>query len=177
MPDHNPGNKLKELILYVAEQSEGDPDFGLTKLYKTLFYSDFRTYARTRRSITGVEYQKFPYGPVPAGGPEAIEAMEAARDLAIARHARYGRVQKQPKALRDADLADFTGKEIATVHEVLAELRGLNASDVRDLSHRFIGWKAALPYEVIPYETVFIEEDPPSDDDERWLSELAATGR
>ena len=50
--------KLQELILYVAKVSEGDPTFGLVKLNKILFFSDFRHFLDTGQSITGQEHQK-----------------------------------------------------------------------------------------------------------------------
>jgi hypothetical protein len=170
-------SKLRELILYVSEWSEGDPDFGMTKLYKALFYSDFFNYMDTGKSITGAEYKKFPYGPVPSGGPELIDQMVGDNELAIARRDHYNRERKQPKALREPNLKAFAGDEIATVHRVLSSLKGMNASDVSDLSHRFIGWKAAYDYEVIPYETALIDHKPISEDQDRWLGELVAAGR
>ena len=45
--------KLRELILYVAERCENDPDFGALKLNKILFNADFIAYALTGKAITG----------------------------------------------------------------------------------------------------------------------------
>ena len=36
-----------------------------TKLLKEMFYTDFLYYKETCNSITGLEYAKLPYGPVP----------------------------------------------------------------------------------------------------------------
>ena len=52
MPEPD-GAKLRELMLYITQKSEGDPRFGKTKLLKILVEADFTFYARTGRSITG----------------------------------------------------------------------------------------------------------------------------
>src|SRR6266540_3889807 len=50
--------KLKELILYVADRSRDDLNFGAVKLNKILYYADFYAYRRLGHPITGAEYQK-----------------------------------------------------------------------------------------------------------------------
>ena len=51
-------NKLRELVLYIAVLSEGDPAFGKVKLNKLLFFADFTAYLSFGKPITGHEYQK-----------------------------------------------------------------------------------------------------------------------
>ena len=58
-------DKLKQLILYVSQKYAGDSEFGSTKLNKILYFSDFLFYANTGKPITGVTYQRLPYGPAP----------------------------------------------------------------------------------------------------------------
>lgn len=66
----------------------------------------------------------------------------------------FGREQQKLLALREPDLSDFTGEEIAIVQEVIRLLWFRDASEVSDLSHQFIGWQIAALGEVIPYSTV-----------------------
>lgn len=53
-------DKIKNLILYLTEGS-----ILKTKLLKEMFYIDFLNYKNTGQSITGLEYVKLPFGPVP----------------------------------------------------------------------------------------------------------------
>jgi len=48
-------SKFKELLLYVAEQSVGDPHFGKTKLNKILYYIDFQAHGVLGEPVTGAE--------------------------------------------------------------------------------------------------------------------------
>ena len=97
--------------------------------------------------------------------------------MAIAKRSHCGYTQLQPRALRDADLGEFTGTEIGIVNQVISDLWPLNARDVSDLSHRFLGWKAAEDYAIIPYETALLDTAPATPEEERWLEGLVAAGR
>lgn len=45
-PEMDPDRRLAELILYIAEKCERDPNFGATKLNKILTFADFSAYLR-----------------------------------------------------------------------------------------------------------------------------------
>lgn len=55
--------KLLEAIKYFAAHTSY---CGLTKLFKLLFFLDFDHYRETGRSVTGLKYEAWPMGPVPA---------------------------------------------------------------------------------------------------------------
>jgi hypothetical protein len=62
-----------------------------------------------------------------------------------------------PIALRDANLASFSSREIAVATEVLDAMRTRNAKGISTLSHRFEGWRLAEDRETIPYEVALVE--------------------
>jgi len=148
--------KLRELILYVARASEQDEHFGATKLNKILFYADFWAYRKLGHSISGQQYQKLGKGPAPRRLVPVVRKMEEKGDCVVAQREYFGRMQKVLLARREPDLALFSGTEIAIVHDVLERLRGLNATDVSELSHQFIGWQLAEEGEDIPYSTALL---------------------
>jgi hypothetical protein len=154
--DGSGNKKLQELILYIARRSEGDEPFGQTKLNKILFYSDFIAYAKRGHSITGQQYRKVVHGPEPTDVLQAIAALQEQDALAIARLEYHGLPHQRPTPLREPELSVFSAEEISIVEHVISELWGRSARDVRDLSHDFIGWRAARYGELIPYETMFL---------------------
>src|SRR5437899_1435794 len=93
-------NKLQEMILYIAEHSKRDDGFGKTKLNKILFYADFIAFAKLGHSVTGQEYRKMPYGPVPRDIESALDELRAGEDLAIRKYDHDGYPQQRPVALR-----------------------------------------------------------------------------
>lgn len=62
--------KLLEAIKYFAGHTKY---CGLTKLFKLLFFLDFDHFRETGRSVTGLKYQAWPMGPVPADLYEEVK--------------------------------------------------------------------------------------------------------
>jgi Protein of unknown function (DUF4065) len=154
-------NKFKELVLYVCEKSATDRNFGATKLNKILFLSDFWAYAYLGKPITGVEYMKLPFGPAPRPLLPIRKQMERDGELAIQETTLDPEMaRKRPVNLRAADLSEFSGEEIAWVDKVLDFCKTATAQGISRYTHRWQGWKAASDGETIPYETVFISEEP-----------------
>src|SRR5256885_4710896 len=75
--------KLEQLILYVAQQYQDDPNFGLTWLAKVLFWSDFRRYRQAGEAITGIHYIKMPNGPMPEGLDEILQSLQGKGALRV----------------------------------------------------------------------------------------------
>ncbi len=148
--------KLTELLLYVASKSEGDGSFGMTKLNKLMFFSDFSHYKKTGRSITDTTYVRNHRGPTIKDLHLVLNEMESNRVSAIKETDFHGYPQKRLIALRRADISQFTVDEIDTVGSVLSLLKGHNASEVSEASHEFVGWRFARQGEEIPYMTINI---------------------
>lgn len=148
--------KMKELILYLATRSESDPRFSSTKLNKLLFYCDFAAYRDLGRSITGHSYQKLPFGPAPKAMLPILDQMKRDHDCVETERDHFGRTQRRVQAQRPPETALFSVDELRLADRILADLWESSAAEVSDLSHDFIGWKAAALNEVIPYETVFV---------------------
>lgn len=150
-------DKFKELVLYLSERSEADPNFGETKLNKLLFYIDQVAYRELGMPVTGAKYQKLRWGPAAIALLPIQQEMESDGDLKIRPGLRGAFMQKKPIALRQPNLHAFTGAEIALIDQLVAALWDLGAVDVSDLSHNHLGWQLAQEREEIPYETVFVE--------------------
>ena len=166
--------KLRELILYIAERSIEDPGFGATKLNKILFFSDFIAYGSYGEPITGARYQRLPRGPAPRELLPIQAELEKANEAIVVEKKRFNFKQKRILPLRDPDLSSFTAEEIALVDEVIDGLRPFNATNISALSHQIaVGWQLAGEGEDIPYESVFISNDPLTPTDVRRGQELA----
>jgi hypothetical protein len=149
--------KFAELMLYVADRSVDDPDFGATKLNKILFFSDFSAYEKFGKSITGAIYQKLDHGPAPRHLLPIQAELIRKSHACITPVSRYSFTQKRFTALRESDLNVFSNEEIALVSQIIDTLQGKNAVQVSEMSHRFDGWKLADDGEEIPYFTVFLQ--------------------
>ena len=64
---HYDESKLTELTLYIGAKCALDEHYGVLKLNKIRFYSDFGAYKTLGKPITGAEYKKCDHGPAPRG--------------------------------------------------------------------------------------------------------------
>ena len=156
-------NKFREVVLYIAEQSDNDRRFGATKLNKLLYFSDFKAFGMLGAPITGATYQRLDRGPAPRELLPTLRSMEDAGEIERFERRYFNRPQKVIRALRKSDAESIlTTAELEIVDAVLAELRDLNASQVSALSHLDTGWRLARDREDIPYETVYISDREPT---------------
>ena len=159
--------KLGELILYLAYLSERDRNFGAVKLNKLLFYADFLAYQKFGHAITGQEYQALPKGPAPKRLKPVIERMKSSGDLKIEIERKFGFNQHRTVALRMAELHKFSGEEIDLVQNVVTRFWDLNAAQISDESHLFLGWQLGVHGETIPYSVVLIGTRKPTQREQR----------
>ena len=172
-PDMDPDRRLAELILYIAEKCERDPNFGATKLNKILAFADFSAYFETGRPITGAEYMRLPQGPVPRRLRPVRAELEARHEIAM-RVVSVGKYQQQRVVpLRSPDLSIFTAAEIAAVDKIVDAFWNHTATQVSEFSHG-IAWKVAENKAPIPYEAVFLSDEPLTDYDRVRTAELAS---
>lgn len=155
-------NKFRELLLFIARRSEGDPRFGAIKLNKLLFYSDFLAYLELGHPITGQPYFALENGPAPRYLVRVREQMVKSKEIAIARKTTFDGVQERVLALREPDPNKFTPAEIALVTKVLDGCRSQSGTELSELSHRFAGWRLAGQKEDIPYEVALVGNRPPT---------------
>ncbi len=166
--------KFKELLLYVAGKCEHDPKFGAVKLNKILFLADFITYAETGTPISGAEYIALELGPAPKFMKPVRDAMESDKELVVRQKRRFTYTQDQVIPLREPDLRQFTGEEIALVDAMVDLCAEDSGKDLTELTHAMLGWKMAQYKEAIPYSTIFLCGQPPTQADKERARELAA---
>jgi len=156
--------KFIELLLYIARRSENDSKFGAVKLNKLMFYCDFLTYQSTGKSITGHTYKKLPNGPAPKAMLPILKRLKQSGVIREEERQYFNRIQKRVVVLREPNVSVFNANEISRVESVIEALKDGNATEVSDLSHDFIGWKAAALHEDIPYQIAMIDGTPEADE-------------
>lgn len=163
--------KLKETILFVAHQCEGDPTFGSVKLNKILWYSDFDAYRKHGEAITAARYQHQPEGPVLLAMPPIKREMQA-EGLVREIQGTQGPTHKRLVALRQPDLSQFSAQEIALVTEYITKFWHVSAKKVSDYSHTTMAWRLTVNGQEIPYAAAFAADEPLGEGAEAWRKEI-----
>ena len=163
-PELNPRERLRDLVLYIANKSKDDPYRCNTKLFKVLYFADYESYRERQVPVSGTGYKKLEHGPVPVEVYAVLDELEASGAISIERAPFYTRVQHRIVAHGEANLSRFDALDIAIVDRVIADLRIMNATDVSEASHG-MAWQSTPDDEYVPYQAAFLSDEPLTDDE------------
>jgi hypothetical protein len=171
-PLPNRETRFKELVLYISDECIDDPTYSETKLYKILFYSEFEAYGRYGAPITGRPYRKLQFGPAPAGFRRIQEEMLQDRLIRVIKRRVYDHAMQRILPMQDSKVEVFSAREISIVDRWIRFFWNMRAKEISRFSHGK-AWKLADMGEYIPYEAVFISDEPVTYDDVDRVKDLA----
>lgn len=152
--------KLKNVLLYLLERCAGKPNVGETVLYKLLYFIDFNYYELYEEHLTGAEYRKLPFGPVPHKLDLVINQMIDSRQLQRVKTEYHGYPQTRYLPLAKADLTQFLASEKAVIDDVIDQMSEWSATAISNYSHNDLPWEVTEEGKVIQYELAFYREHP-----------------
>lgn len=153
-------NKFINVLLYILERCAGKPNVGETMLYKLLYFVDFNYYELFEEHLTGSQYRKLPYGPVPQKLDTVLCQMIDYKQLQRVKTEYHGYPQTRYLPLVKADLTLLKASEKDVIDRVIAQMSDWSASAISSYSHKDIPWLASKDGDVINYELSFYREAP-----------------
>ena len=152
--------KFKNILLYMLERCAGKPNIGETILNKLLYFSDFNYYELYEEQMSGAEYRKLPYGPVPQMIDIIINQMIEEKQLKRFITEYYGYPQTRYIPLVKPDLSGLNANEKNIIDRVIDQYSDWTAAAISNYSHKDMPWLASKDGEIIDYELVFYREPP-----------------
>lgn len=153
-------SKFKNILLYILERCGGKPNVGETVLYKLLYFSDFNFYEIYEEHLTGAQYRKLPYGPVPQKLDYLISQMLEKGQLQRIKTEYHGYPQTRYIPMEKADLTKMSAAEKEIIDRVIDRFSDWSASAISEFSHKDLPWKATEEGDIIDYELAFYRESP-----------------
>ena len=152
--------KYKQMVLAClqASVSERDGRVPKTKLAKLLYLADFAWYYKKLESMSGMQYLRRAYGPVPDPYFRALAELEEDGKITIDRKddallVRLGAgTMKQKLDCLDAE-------EKVLIKKISEKWKGKRTQEIVNFTHEQLPYKLCAPDEVIPYELI-TQEDP-----------------
>lgn len=178
--------KLTELVLYIGAKCALDQHYGVLKLNKILFYSDFRAFRSLGAPITGAAYKKYTHGPAPRVMKSLRErlintgdAFEYVNPLPFLNEDDEPMSEKRLFPKRKPDMGKFTPEQTSIIDSVIEWLRPMTGMQVSRLSHKHPGWAHATMGEPIPYVSELLGDEarPLSKKDQAHAVSVAARYR
>jgi putative zinc finger/helix-turn-helix YgiT family protein len=123
-----------------------------TKLFKLLFYSDFRFFNSNHLSITGLKYARLPFGPVPDNF-QLILGLVTSNDSTIVIEQRSIKEFEGEiiKSLTPPNINSFTESEKSTLIEINSRFGNLSSKEISLLSHKEKGYIETKTGSLISY--------------------------
>lgn len=123
-------SKIVNLILIFAKKG-----ILKTKLLKEMFYADFLNYKNTGASITGLEYAKLPYGPVPDDFEKIITECKNKKLISYSIEYINEYELHNIKCLTEIDETVFTKEELNIIDKVIKFFKDYKSKEIADFSH------------------------------------------
>ncbi len=154
-------SKYKEMIISFLRffNKNDDGKVPKTKLAKLLYLADFSYYYFNAQSMSGMQYRRIKYGPVPDLYFRALDELEE-----------EGRIERDNKksdvilisendGSKKISLGKLKKKEIEFINEIAKKWKDRKTREIVSFTHNQLPYKVCLPDEIIPYELI-IQEDP-----------------
>lgn len=144
----------------MLECCAGKPNIGETVLNKLLYFCDFNYYEIYEEHLTGAQYKKLPYGPVPQQLEGIIYQMIADKQLQGIKTEYHGFTQTRYLPLVKPDLTQLSAAEKTVIDDVLQQMSDWNANKISEYSHNDLPWRATDDGEDIGYNLAFYRRPP-----------------
>ena len=153
-------DKFKNVLLYILEKCAGKPNVGETVLYKLLYFSDFNYYELYENHLTGANYRKLPFGPVPQKLDSILQQMITNDQLKRVKTEYHGYPQTRYLPLEKSNLTELRASEKEVIDRVIEQFSDWSATAISNFSHKDMPWLASKEGEDIDYELAFYREAP-----------------
>ncbi|MBF0553919.1 MAG: SocA family protein [Nitrospirae bacterium] len=126
--------KIVNAIIYFSKNTKF---CGKTKLYKLMYYLDFLHFKETGRSVTGMDYNAWEFGPVPASLSNELsnDALKPDMKESISIQPKNEKQFVAIKAKKPFDDLYFTKRELRILKNVAYMFHEAKAKDMVESSH------------------------------------------
>ena len=151
--------KYQQMILaYLREAVSGDGSVLKTKLAKMLYLADFAWFYEYLQSMSGMQYRRIKYGPVPDMYFRAIDELEESGKISINRKNDLILISEN-RGSSHQPLAELSREELGLIKAIAKKWKGKKTGEIVDFTHNQVPYKICQPDEIIPYELI-TQQDP-----------------
>src|SRR3989344_633306 len=152
--------KYKQMVLAFLQASatERDGKVPKTKLAKLLYLADFAWYYKKMESMSGMQYLRRAYGPVPDPYFRALDELEGEGKITID-HKGDAFLVGLGEGVGRKRLNYLDADEKVLIKKIVNKWKGVRTREIVNFTHDQLPYKLCAPDEVIPYELI-TQEDP-----------------
>jgi len=149
--------KYKQMILvYLQSPLSADGKVPKTKLAKLLYLADFAWYYNKLESMSGMQYLRRTYGPVPDPYFRALAELEEEGKITFDYK---GEAILIGTGAKHQKLDLISEGELGLMKKISTKWKDKRTQEIIDFTHEQLPYKLCSPNETIPYELI-IQQDP-----------------
>ncbi|HUS51866.1 MAG TPA: Panacea domain-containing protein [Candidatus Bathyarchaeia archaeon] len=153
--------KLDNAILYLASNVRFNC---LKKIAKLLYFIDFTNYEAKSRSLTGLKYQKYTYGPMPLGYYFLLGDIKKRKLIDIKKEKYAGGEAKNIVPKKEPDLSVFSKDEQNLLISFAEKYKNSTAGELENIAKEeppyiMVDYQDQIPYHLAFYRNTFGEMD------------------
>lgn len=154
--------KYKHMILsYLRMDISKDGKVPKTKLAKLLYLADFAWFYEHLESMSGMEYRKIAYGPVPDMFFRAIDELEESGKIEVERKHDGSKdmfLISESDSNRNEKINTISKDESSLMKKILMKWKDKKTKEIVNFTHNQLPYFLCRENEVIPYELITQEE-------------------
>lgn len=140
--------RLMNLLSYIAD----NVDLYKTSMNKYLWFIDFENFKENVRSITGLRYMRFTYGPI-IEDFKYEEILNFFDDKIVKEEFEEDcKITTKIKSKKNYDLSIFKEEELEVINNVINKLKEKSCTEISNLSHEEEGWIQNDNRDLISYD-------------------------
>ena len=155
--------KYKHMILtYLRMGLSKDGKIPKTKLAKLLYLADFAWFYDSLESMSGMQYRRITYGPVPDTFFRVLDELEADGKIHVERKNDDGREMfliSEMESNKNEKIQTISAPEKALMKKIAEKWKNKKTQEIVNFTHNQLPYFLCRDDELIPYELI-IQEDP-----------------
>ncbi|MBP6859112.1 MAG: DUF4065 domain-containing protein [Candidatus Magasanikbacteria bacterium] len=155
--------KYKEMILaFLRCVASVDGKIPKTKLAKLVYLADFSWFYKHLESMSGMQYRKIQYGPVPDSYFRAIDELEESGKIVIDRKEKEGREMlliSESQSNINKKVSTLFKDELSLIKNIAKKWKDKKTNEIVNFTHNQLPYLISRDNEIIPYELI-TQEDP-----------------
>lgn len=153
-------DKYKEMILaYLRTAAPEDGKIPKTKLAKLLYLADFAWFYDHFQSMSGMQYRRNHFGPVPDMYFRAIDELNEEGRISIDCSKEDIFLISENVGSEREKLETISKDEMSLIEDISKKWKDKRTKEIVDFTHRQLPYRLCGPEEFIPYELI-TQEDP-----------------
>ncbi len=147
--------KYKQMILaYLRDAAPADGKIPKTKLAKLLYLADFAWFYDHLKSMSGMSYRKFQYGPVPDTYFRVVDELFEAGKIEIKNTPDGAMLISETESSRAAALPALNADEKKLIKNISKKWKDKRTQEIVAFTHKQLPYLVSHDNEIIPYEVI-----------------------